>query len=422
MIFIILILIQGTAIPLYAVPGDNTAEDNQNNLTYPDFLNIQAASVFLTESRRGQVLYMKNPDEKLHISIINKIMTALLVVENGNLNDTVTISKESAESEGSIMFLEPGDKYLVEDLIYSIMLRSYNDAARALAEYAGGSIENFVLLMNNKAMELNLQNTHFTNPSGLYDEQQYTTAKDTAILLRHAIANPAFNRIFATKTKVWNGKDGSELLINQNRIFWELEGVDGGKIGFNKKDKYTAVTTATIDNQRLICILLDSPGDIITEDTKKLLDYGFGSFSLSRLVSKDESIEKIAVDDIEVDLVTFSDIYYTHPVNDDYIKDVTYDINENLTPPISKTHIVGVAKFILQDGTKIDVNLYPSMEIPAPESMYEYVKRKIIEHKDIFYLLLALVLIEVLLILIGIGKLFVKLINLIIYGKKGSNL
>ncbi|NLF42684.1 MAG: D-alanyl-D-alanine carboxypeptidase, partial [Bacteroidales bacterium] len=207
-------------------------------------LQIAAPSAILVESQRGQVLYEKDSKKKLHISSANKIMTALITLENmkDQLNTKVTISKNAVSVEGATLNLEVGEKYSVEDLLYSVILDSVNDSAIALAEYIGGDEKGFVELMNKKAIELKMSDTHFTNATGLYNEQQYTSAYDIALLIRYAVTKYSkFQKIFSSKAWPWS--NNGKVLINSNELFWSYEGVDGGKTGYNDIERQTAITT-----------------------------------------------------------------------------------------------------------------------------------------------------------------------------------
>lgn len=406
-----------------SVLSQGSEEGLTDSSPYPGsgFFEISAPSAILTDARRGQVLFDKNADQKLHISIASKIMTALVVCEQVRMDSIVTISKDSALSEGSIIFLEPGEKYPVEDLLYAIMLRSYNDAANALAEFAGGSIENFVSLMNNKAAEIGLKDTSFVNPTGLYAEGQYTTARDLALLVRNAIQNSAFNRIFASRTKLWSTGEDPELMFNQNTLFWEYEGVDGGKTGYNDSSKHSAVTTASKSSQRLISVVLDTPETSVFEDSKNLLRYGYENYRINKLVSANEVVTTLMINNIELRLVSLEDVYYTHPAGDDFIANINTNLKQNIELPVSKSQILGTAEFVLKDGTEIKVNLFSSREIPAPESIYSFVRKKLLEHRDILYLLLFLVVLEFILIIVNLFKLFRWIIRTVFFRKKIKN-
>ena len=158
--------------------------------------DISAPSALLMEAETGQILYEKNTGIPLHISAANKLMTVLVAVENGNLSSNVTVSSESVITEGSTLNLVVGEKYLLNDLLHAVMLTSANDAAIAVAEHiSSGDIGKFVDLMNKTAEKLGMDNTHFTNPTGLYDENQYTTASDIAKLVRYHRKSPVRQHI-----------------------------------------------------------------------------------------------------------------------------------------------------------------------------------------------------------------------------------
>lgn len=400
---------------LYAEPETHIEVPNEDDTSYlPVGPNVDAVSAILMESERGQVLYKKHPNEKLHISAANKIMTCLLAIENSNenLDAKITISKESVEAEGSALNLEVGEKYTLEELLYAVMLTSANDAAKAVAEFIGGDINTFVTMMNNKASELNLKNTHFVNPTGLYDESQFTTAYDVALLTKYAISKPMFNRIFSTQVKPWTRKNGeTKILTSQNDLFWSYDGVDGGKTGYNNEEQQTVITTATRGNQRFICVILDSPKKSMFEDSIKLLDFGFNNFRKGILVRKNDPLETITVQENEIHLISKFDVYYTHPIGESYIKTFDFDIVENLELPIESNKIIGTAKYVLNDNTVIEVNLYADREIPLPETFYDSVKRKFMQNKDILILVGILVAIEVLIILYHLLRFISKIVR-----------
>jgi D-alanyl-D-alanine carboxypeptidase (penicillin-binding protein 5/6) len=387
-------------------------DNSQNN-----GLGIKAPSAILIESERGQVLYNKQADKKLHISTASKIMTAILVIEKGDLEAKVTISKESTTLEGSVLFLTVGEKYTVEDLLNAIIITNANDAANALAEYIGGDINKFVEIMNNKAKDLNMENTNFTNPTGLYDINQYTTANDIAILMKYALSLPAFNRIFSYRAVPWVDKKGTDLLTNSNTLFWSYDGVDGGKIGYNQKELQTAITAATRNNRRLIAIVLDAPKDNVLQDSVKLLDYGFNNFKKGVLVPKNQTLTSTSIGNNEINLISTSDIYYTHPIGETYVKSFSFSIAKDLKPPITKSMIIGVARYTLYDGTIIDVNLYPEIEILLPDNFRTTLMKQLKENRDIFILLIILICIEILVIIYKIIRGIVNLIKKLMKNK-----
>jgi D-alanyl-D-alanine carboxypeptidase (penicillin-binding protein 5/6) len=415
-VFMLLFLIVQTAYALPDNKGDQAATDEQATASdlpnnFSNAPNINSPSAVLTESQRGQVLYQKNAAEKLHISVTNKIMTVLIALEKiEDLNSKVTISKESVVLEGSALSLEIGEKYTLEDLLLAITLTSANDAARAIAEFVGGGdLDKFVSLMNDKSHELNMKDTYFTNPTGLYDENQYTTAYDTALLIKYALRNPSFNRIFSYWSKPWVGPNGeTKILASQNKLFWSYEGVDGGKIGFNDKEQQSVITTATRNNQRLICIVLNGPEQMVYDDSTALLDFGFENFRTGILVPKGYPQKSIQIADREVNMISLNDIYYTYPIGENYIKSLEFTEAKDLSLPITKSRIIGTARYVLKDNSIIDVNLYPDIEIFLPESTYAVIVKKITENKDLFYLLIFLIVVEAVLIVYKLIKLIRK--------------
>jgi D-alanyl-D-alanine carboxypeptidase (penicillin-binding protein 5/6) len=363
----------------------------------------EAASYVLIEASRGQVLSSRNPDEKLHISVACKLMTILIALENGKLNSNVTISKDALEATGSLLSLEVGKRYPLEDLLKAVMLTSANDAARAVAEHISEDIPSFIEAMNKKAQELKMENTIFTNPTGLYDENQYTTAADIAKMMQYAHSNASFRSLFALRASPWTSAEGdTTVLASPNKLFWSYEGITGGKIGYNVKELPSIVASATRNGMSLICIILDCPEETLYEDAARLLDFGFERFKRSVLVKSDDKLKTVTVANQEINLISGQDIYYVHPVGEDYISELSVTVN--VEPPISKTKVAGTASFTLDDGFVLDVPLFPEQEIVPEESFFVTAKKALIENRDIFFLLCFLLAIE-------LAILIIKLIN-----------
>lgn len=367
--------------------------------------SISASSAILVDSLRGQVLYKKDSSKKIYSSPASKIMTMLLAVEKNKLDSKVTVSKDSTGTENSPVNLEVGEKYSVEDLIYAAMLTSADDAAYALAEFIGGDVEKFVDMMNEKAKLLDMKNTHFINPTGALNENQYTTAQDLAVLMKAALENPIFNNIFSTSAKPWISDAGSQVLVNQNKLFWwGYDGVDGGKVSYGKDSLQTAITTVTREDQRLICIVLEAKENIVFNDSITLLDYGFANFRKGLLVAKDKVLRNMPFEDTELSLMSIENVYYTHPIGDSFIKSMDFSLKKDLHLPITKDLIVGTARYTLDDDTIIDVSLYSRGELDSPSRTLDVMKSRLLENKDIFYILVFLCLIEAIIIFINIGK------------------
>lgn len=375
---------------------------------------ISAPSAILVEAETGQILYSKNANEKLHIAAACKLMTALVAIENTDLYANATVSAEAAGVEGSALNLEVGSKYLVNDLLYAIMLTNANDAATVLAEnVSSGSITKFVNKMNETALRLNMSNTRFTNPTGLMDDYQYTTAQDISFLIRYAIQNKTFNNIFTTKARPWyNPGEEAKIMTSSNKLFWSYNGIEGGKTGYNNKKQQSLICTASRSDMKLICIVLDAPEAKLYTDAQTLLDYGFDNFLKSTLVKKGETLKTAELDGKEINLVSQNEIKYVHPIGEDFIKQ--FSAAADLKTPLKKTIPAGSAKYVLDDGTEINVGLYPENDITPPDDLKTRINKKIQDNKDIFYTVLVLLLIEVILVLFNMGKLAGRLVATLI--------
>lgn len=376
-----------------------------------DNLEIDAVSAVLIEAHRGQILFEKNPKERLHISSANKIMTTLLTIENESRPEEsrVTISRNAVSVEGAVSNLEVGGQYRVEDLVYSVMLKSANDSANALAEYIGGGIEEFVNLMNQKANELGMEDTVFVNPTGLQEEGQYTTAYDMAILIRYALNNPGFERIFKARAWIWT--EQNDFLQNENKLFWSRDDVDGGRIGFNDIERQTSITSATRDNMRLVAIVLDSPEESLDVNINKLLDYGFENFKRSIIVEKEQRFRIAPVGDEFVELISISDYYYVHPIGSDYVKEVETQIEDVIEPPVTKEQELGIVRYILMDDTIIDVKIYPKDNVYSSMSFFSNVIKKMTEYKELTFLIIILIVIEILILVYKLIKLLINIFS-----------
>ncbi len=371
---------------------------------------LTASSAILMDTMRGQILFEKDADKVLSPSIMCKLMTALITMDKTQLNSKVTISKNAAGINGASLNLTVGNLYTVEDLLYGIMLSPGNDAAIALAEYGGdGDVNKFVGYMNETAKKLMLNDTYFVNPTGLYDEKQFTSVRDIAKLIKSAIANPVFNSVFGSRGIAWiNGKDSS-VLTNQNKLFWSYNGVDGGKIGTNPKLGVISVTTATRDGRRLVAVVFDKDEESTLSQTTQLFDYGFTNYYNGILVSKDTPLRTIAVQNVDVNLISKIDVYYTYPVGQSYIKDISFTKNEKLELPIKTDTVAGVLKYILEDGTEIDVDLYSDKEIVPEQDYKTKIKTILDENRDLVLIVTILIVIEFVLLFYNIIKLIIKI-------------
>lgn len=237
--------------------------------------NISAKAAIVLVADTKEVLFDKSANLRLPMASTTKIMTALLLAEQPELSKTVRVTKEMITVEGSSMGLSEGDVVSYRDLLYGMLLSSGNDAANATAYALGGGIKGFAIMMNNKAKEIGLKNTSFVTPSGLDDENHYTTAYDMAVLTAEALKNTAFRVACSSKSAViyFGSPKVKRVLTNHNKLLSDYDGMIGVKTGFTKKSGRCLVTAAERDGKRIVAVTLNAPDD--WNDHKKLLDYGF---------------------------------------------------------------------------------------------------------------------------------------------------
>ena len=250
---------------------------------------VSAQKAYVLDAVSGRVLYEKNPNQQSLIASTTKIMTALVVCEQCNVLDRMRIPKEAVGIEGSSMYLQEGEVLTIQELLYGLMLRSGNDAAVALAIYCGGTVEGFAELMNDKARNLGLKNTHFVNPNGLDAPGHYSTARDLAKLSAYAMENPVFRQTVSTKTI----KAGNRCLTNHNKLLWRVEGSDGVKTGYTKAAGRILVSSATRNDRRIIVATIDDGDD--WNDHAALLNEGFSRYQLQEIVSEGDFVGTVEV-------------------------------------------------------------------------------------------------------------------------------
>ena len=242
-------------------------------------LNINARSCVVLDRTSKKILYVKNEYNKVKMASTTKIMTATIILENCDLNKTVSVSKKAANTGGSRLGLKTNDKITIRDLLYGLLLVSGNDAAVCLAESCSGSISDFAILMNKKAIELGLTNTHFETPHGLDSDNHYTTAYELALLSDYALNNPIFLNIVGTKTYTININGNSKNLSNTNELLGNLSGVYGIKTGFTNGANRCLVTACKREDMDIICVVLGcDTKNFRSLDSTKLINYSFDNF------------------------------------------------------------------------------------------------------------------------------------------------
>jgi serine-type D-Ala-D-Ala carboxypeptidase (penicillin-binding protein 5/6) len=257
----------------------------------PPPIDTNAAGAALIDVESGRILYSEKGDQPMRIASLTKVMTAIVAIDHGNLSDVVKVSKNAYRKEGSSIYLKLGEEMSLQNLLYGLMLRSGNDAATAIAEHIGGSVEGFVFMMNDKARLLGMSRSQFTNPSGL-DEGggNFASANDMAKLTAYALNNPVFQDIVKTKMKkVPNPNESWDYTwFNKNKMLSIFEGADGVKTGYTKLAKRCLISSATRGNQQLAVVTLDDRSD--WADHARLLQYGFQNYPLQKVVGKEEAI------------------------------------------------------------------------------------------------------------------------------------
>lgn len=245
---------------------------------------ISAQKACVMDAVSGRLLLEKNADSQSLIASTTKIMTALVVCEQCNVLDRMRIPKEAVGIEGSSMYLQEGEVLTIQELLYGLMLRSGNDAAIALAIYCGGTVEGFAELMNDKARNLGLKNTHFVNPNGLDAPDHYSTARDLAVLAAYAMENPVFYKTVSAK----NIRIGERYLTNHNKLLWRVEGADGVKTGYTKAAGRILVSSATRDMRRIVAVTINDGDD--WNDHSVMLNDGFSRYREQNIVSEGDCL------------------------------------------------------------------------------------------------------------------------------------
>ena len=335
-------------------------------LTIIPFLTIKAEglteyakSAVLIEPTTNTIIYELNKDEQRAPASMTKLMTLLIIMENIDngkisLSDKVLISKNAASMGGSQVFLQENMEIEVEQLIKSIAIASGNDAAVAMAEYIGGTTEDFVGMMNEKVSELGLQNTHFVNVHGLDAENHYSSAYDMSQIARELLKHPTILNYTSLYEDYLNKPDGSKTwLVNTNKLVRFYNGVDGLKTGYTGIAGYCLTATALKNNIRFVSVVMGEPtSENRSSDTTSLLNYGFSNYRLNTILTTSDVIGESKVKRGKQDtiqLIPLEDV--TDLIKQNEKKDYTYKINKkDLVAPVNKGDIVGNLEVIDNNG------------------------------------------------------------------------
>ncbi len=304
--------------------------------------NVAAPAAILIDGKTGRVLHEKNADQQMYPASTTKIMTCILAIEKGSLNDIVTIGKNPAaliERGSSQIYLIPGEQLTLEQLIYALMLSSANDAAIAIAEHISGSVESFSDLMNLKAKEVGTNNTNFVNPNGLHNDNHYTTARDLAKIAYYCMKNEIFRKIVSTYSYEIPANEKQEArpyIRNSNKLIWNsssnsnyYESATGIKTGYTFKAKHCLTGGASSNDLDLITVVLGTEKPYLYTDTKALFEYGFENFAYTKLLEKNQIVTTIPIQntDIKINLISEEDFSLTlnKAENDELQKNIILD-------------------------------------------------------------------------------------------------
>ena len=327
--------------------------------------NVDAQSAILMDYKTGRILFAKNENEPLAMASTTKIMTAILAIENGNLEDTVKVSKNATKAPPVKMFLKENEEIKLKELLYALMLQSSNDAAVAIAEHISKDVETFCNAMTNKAKEIGAKDTVFRTPNGLDSLDHHSTAYDMALITRYALNNKEFMDIINTRQVSFKTNLSSYNITNKNRLLSEFDGANGVKTGYTGKAGHCFVGSATQNDMTLISVVLASGwGQKGKEqkwiDTKNILNYGFKNFSYEKILSKEDCQETISIKKGTKDTMS---LYYENDISLPISKDekenisIKLDYIKTLEAPVQKDQKVGVANIYINDNLVSQVNI-----------------------------------------------------------------
>lgn len=354
-----------------AVYGDDVlpADEFEVDLTFEastaidENMVLNAQSAIAIEAQTGRVLFEKNAHTKRAMASTTKIVTALIAIEYGKLDEVVTVSKNAAYTPGSTIKLKVNEELKLLDLIYGLMLKSGNDAAVAIAEHVAGSEEAFAEKMNQKAAELGAVNTHFVTVHGLDDENHYSTASDMAVIAAACMKNETFRKVVSTAETYISNRS----LRNTNDLLFTYEGATGVKTGFTNGAGRCLVASAKRNGMEVITVVLGCDNKTTRfSDSRKLLDYTFKTYSMQTLLQEDQVVTKIKVikgQEKEVKLLCTDTIVLPMKESEKQGYSMEISVDEEIKAPCAKGKVIGTVYIISQGETIATTELKIAEEV-----------------------------------------------------------
>jgi D-alanyl-D-alanine carboxypeptidase (penicillin-binding protein 5/6) len=380
MIIIAVLIILSVLLQAELVFADDSEEDGPvSNLFNGEIVEtagnkipkISAGAAIIMDTVTGRVLYEKNAYSRRSIASTTKIMTAIVAIENSNDNEDVVVSKRAASISGSQVNLKEGKTYKMGDLLYAMMLRSGNDAAIAIAEHVGGSVEAFAEMMNRKAAQIGATNTNFVTPHGLDDPQHYSTPYDLALITQYALKNEKFCKIVGTKSSTFCGSN----INNTNEMLSLYPGADGVKTGYTGQAGRCLVTSVTRNGWRIISVVLNCASrSVRAQSSKEILDYTFQNFKNHEYLKKGQKVYEVQLNKGILDNVPlYSDNAVAIPLKADEMDriKILYNIPKVIEAPIKNESKVGTINFML-DGKLIASSAVISHNTVERKDFYYY--------------------------------------------------
>ena len=338
------------------------------------FINVPKKDIYALESvntseivmevNTNRVLCSKNHKNKMYMASTTKILTAIVAIENIDLNKIVKVTKETTGIEGSSIYLEAGELLTVKDLLYGLMLRSGNDCAMTIAKAYNDNIEDFISLMNKTALKIGAKSSNFTNPHGLHDENHYTTAYDLALISCYALKNATFKEIVSTK-KVeipYSIKNSKRILVNKNKMLKNYDGATGIKTGYTKKAGRCLVTSAERDGLELVCVVLNCPS--MWQKSADLLDSCFSKYKNYKILESDEILDFITDKrDKKIGVSLFEDVII--PLTEEEREHLTYKIKYCIDKSkyYKSNTIIGELAFYIKNNLIFSKKIYNIIDI-----------------------------------------------------------